>query len=303
MELSPVEGHYKSFLKTGVPPGPILKYFNQHGRWSPWEDNSLPNLEYLLEKDLWTKLKDNLSNYQLPKDKIEQGDGKGGRILNTSYHTPSTKREALKEPLTLPYAHIKGVIKSTAKEIFAPNLKSTGAMIIQGKDSISILQAPKLELVTEDLRIWKVNFQAPNLKEIGGNLLLEHSIDSNIELPKLKTVGKSIYCRGCPQIDLPSLEIVGESLNAHHALKINLPRLRNIKELTLNTKKLNRMEIENILSKLEESSLQTLYSNSKQSNTVSIANPGGSHLYELIKAEQLKRKLLKLKLENSLTID
>jgi hypothetical protein len=319
---------YLEFLKTKELNNTILKDFDQTGYWTVWGEMRQNELKEAIGETKWAALEKAIRSLKIPRDKIEYTDSKGRLILNTSYvetgtpypHKNTHKLQYLTE-INIPHYEIKGCIKSvTATEINAPNLAYAGSIVLLQSSIKSIkdirqdparpretksekrFYAPSLEMIKGDLRAWQgTNLITPNLKSIKGDLILEDSEQVVISIPSLRNVGKSIFCRRAEKIVFPNLTSVGEAISGFSASVIEIPSLKHVKALKLDFSKIPQSKLEKVISNLSDESLIELSKKSQTSKTISIANPKGSYLQELINRERLKRYLLKE--SNSLSIE
>lgn len=304
---------YLTFLKTGDLSPKLLIDFDQSGAWILWGEAHALEIQKKIGKETWEELVDRLKNLKLSKKQIEYQDKNGNPILNTSYlERPTLEKDSsgkkqlrYNQNLKLPYSKIHGNLKATmASKISAPNLTEVGSIILlRGQTKQTKCGFPKLKKIIGDLRAWQdTKLEAPQLTEILGDIIIEDSQSQELSFPNIKQVRGSIFARRSKKIEFPKLEFVGEGINGFQANEVILPKLKSIKVLKLDFKKVPMPTIKKILRNLCDKSLRELKNSSKTPKAVSITNPTGNYLYELVVKETILRNLINLKASNTLSI-
>ena len=144
----------ENYATTGNIEQPLIRYFNQNGRWqggsTPWLIKIPDRLEKLIKKS------------RLPADR-RASHGPNGVILHTSYTSRS------KATVKIPYAEIHGSLTIDADvPICAPNLKHIACHIVS--QTSAKVDLPNLESVDGDfILIHTDDLNAPSLQKVGGN--------------------------------------------------------------------------------------------------------------------------------------
>jgi hypothetical protein len=202
--LSLIE-HYAT---TGNIGQPLVRYYNQHGRWQgntlPWQLKMPKHLELLMEKS------------RLPADR-RVSYGPNGEILHTSYTSRS------KVAVRIPYIKIHGSLTiDTDVPISAPHLQHVACHLVSS--SSAQIDLPNLESIDGDcILIHSDDLNAPSLKKVGGNLLISGNLP-----PALITVEGRLGLYGTQPYNAPNLKIIGESFIVLRAKNHITPFLKNI---------------------------------------------------------------------------